>query len=126
VALVIRVGTLKAYLGNGRSEDPGELLIDTKRSVVGVWDGRPFFCGDAQPKIAIRQFQPPQPKPLGKKQADKLAVGEEITPPQPSRFLCLHGNNRTSAASKAVHTREVYGTAEAVPFVLRLGCRKPG
>jgi hypothetical protein len=33
-------------------------------------------------------------------------------------------NNRTSAA-KAAHAEEVYGTAEAVPFVQRLGCRKP-
>jgi hypothetical protein len=33
-------------------------------------------------------------------------------------------NNRTSAA-KAAHAQGVYGTAEAVPFVQRLPCRKP-
>jgi hypothetical protein len=33
-------------------------------------------------------------------------------------------NHRTSAA-KAVYAQEVYDTAEAVPFVQRLDCRKP-
>jgi hypothetical protein len=40
-----------------------------------------------------------------------------------SRSRNLRCKNRTSAA-KAVHAQEVHGTAEAVPFVQRLGCRK--
>jgi hypothetical protein len=37
---------LKVHLGNGRSDDPGELPIDSK--TIGGWGlGRPFFFGVA-------------------------------------------------------------------------------